>query len=329
MKPSSYQTNGLPGNPPPFAWDEWYSANGGRLIQYAEIDAYFERIHAHQYPRFQGVIAPERQQFASPADASLALKSHLLNSGATMVGVAEVTPAEVYRGRTAEGKYAVMIGLRMLWRAFQVVPSPEAAIECVRVYFELGELVVAAAELIRSWGYAAQVQPPVGDSHVLFVPLAIKAGFGELGRHGSIIHPQWGPLFRLGAVTTDFPLAIDAPIDAGIGAFCDKCRACRIYCPANAIPDQRSPEAGKDPQGNDRYMIDTGRCFPYFAKHDYCMNCLAVCVYNHKEWAKDFEGHPTALFPDVRMPESPPPLDSVDQQLRHTYPQWNRETSGL
>jgi ferredoxin len=89
------------------------------------------------------------------------------------------------------------------------------------------------------------VEHPIGDSDVLHVPLALKAGFGELGRHGSIIHPKMGPLFRLGSVITDMPLQIDHPIDAGIAAFCDKCRACRIYCPANAIPDERSPKQVK------------------------------------------------------------------------------------
>jgi hypothetical protein len=48
---------------------------------------------------------------------------------------------------------------------------------------------------------------------------------------------------------------------------------------------------------HDRYVVDTGRCFPYFARHGYCSICLPVCVYNHKEWARDFEGHETGLFP--------------------------------
>jgi hypothetical protein len=66
---------------------------------------------------------------------------------------------------------------------------------------------------------------------------------------------------------------VDAPIDAGIAAFCDTCRACRKYCPPAAIPDDPSPAAGKDHLGS-----------------DYCSICLPVCVYNHKEWGRDFEG---------------------------------------
>ena len=164
---------------------------------------------------------------------------------------------------------------------------------------------------------------PIGDSDLLHVPIGLKAGFGELGRHGSIIHPTLGPLFRMGSVALTLDLAIDHPIDAGIAKFCDTCRACRKYCPAHAIPDQRTPSAGKDHLGNDRYVVDTGRCFPYFAKHYYCSICLPVCVYNHKEWARDFEGFTTKLFPQVVMEEPPAPVDP-DPARRHQYLKLNR-----
>jgi len=120
------------------------------------------------------------------------------------------------------------------------------------------------------------------------------------------------------------PLDIDKPVDAGIAAFCDTCRACRIYCPADAIPDDRSPEAGKDPIGKDRYIVDTGKCFPYFAKHNSCSICLPVCVYNHKEWARDFEGFQTKLFPKVIMHDPPPPTD-LPEEKRHHYIKLGRE----
>ena len=38
--------------------------------------------------------------------------------------------------------------------------------------------------------------------------IALKAGFGELGRHGSIIHPEHGPLFRMGSVLSSAPMAV-------------------------------------------------------------------------------------------------------------------------
>lgn len=73
-----------------------------------------------------------------------------------------------------------------------------------------------------------------------------------------------------------------------------------------------------------RYIVDTGKCFPYFAKHYYCSICLPVCVYNHKEWARDFEGFQTKLFPEIIMDEPPPPTD-IPVEKRHSYNKLGRD----
>ncbi len=309
---------------PAFSWDEWYAQVGGRSIKIDQVDEYLRQIREDQSPRFEGEVAANQRAFGSPVEAAQHLKQKAHEFRADIVGICEIEASDVYRGRSIPGKYAVAVGERMLWREFQVVPSRESAIECLRVYYTLGETVIALAAHIRSLGYACKVEHPIGDSDLLHVPIGLKAGFGELGRHGSIIHPKIGPLFRMGSVATSMPLEIDHPIDAGIAKFCDTCRACRIYCPPQAIPDERSKSAGKDHLGNDRYIVDTGRCFPYFAKHNYCSICLPVCVYNHKEWARDFEGFETRLFPDVRMPASPPPVD-LPRDRRHGYEKLNRD----
>ena len=313
-----------PDSPPAVQWEEWYAAVGGRSIRPAQVNAYLTQIRDEQCLRFEGPVAPERHLFASSKEAAEHLKQKALEFGADIVGICEIEPSDVYQGRTITEKYAIAVGQRMLWRAFQVVPSDESAIECLRVYYTLGETVIALANHIRSLGYTCEVEHPIGDSNLLHLPVGLKAGFGELGRHGSIIHPQLGPLFRMGSVATSIPPETDKPVDAGIAAFCDTCRACRIYCPANAIPDHRSPEAGKDPIGKDRYIVDTGKCFPYFAKHNSCSICLPVCVYNHKEWARDFEGFQTKLFPKVIMHDPPPPTD-LPEEKRHRYNKLGRE----
>ncbi|MFN8007416.1 MAG: reductive dehalogenase domain-containing protein [Terriglobia bacterium] len=310
--------------PPAFQWDEWYASVGGRTIEISEVNIYLEQIREDQYKRFDGPVANERRVFNSRQDASHHIKQKAIDFGADIVGICEIEPEDVYRGRTVTEKYAIALGQRMRWRAFQVVPSKESAIECLRVYFTLGEVVIRLANYLRSLGYPCEIEHPIGDSNLLHVPIGLKAGFGELGRHGSIIHPKLGPLFRMGSVAASIPLQTDTPVDAGIAKFCDTCRACRIYCPANAIPDQRSPDAGKDPIGKDRYIVDTGRCFPYFAKHNYCSICLPVCVYNHKEWACDFEGFQTKLFPNVIL-DDPPPAKDIPKERRHAYNKLGRD----
>jgi epoxyqueuosine reductase QueG len=310
--------------PPAFAWDEWYALVGGRSIRIEEVDDILRQIYNDQYKRFEGAVANTRVEFDSPDDASRHLKDKAAEFGADIVGICEIEPTDVYRGRVVTDKYAIAVGQRMRWREFQVVPSRESAIECLRVYFTLGETVIKLAAYLRSIGYACKIEHPIGDSDLLHVPIGLKAGFGELGRHGSIINPTLGPLFRMGSVATSIPLAIDHPIDAGIAKFCDACRACRKFCPARAIPDERTPEAGKDHLGYDRYVVDTGRCFPYFAKYSYCSICLPVCAYNHKEWAKDFDGFQTKLFPTVVMPEAPAPVDLPQDKPRHFYARIHR-----
>jgi len=311
-------------SPPAFAWEEWYAAAGGRSLAIDKVSDYLRQIYDGQYPRFDGDVAPNQRRFATPQDASRHLKEHAAACGADIAGICEIEPGDVYRGRTVTERYAVAVGQAMRWREFQVVPSRESAIECLRVYFTLGETVIQLAAHIRSLGWPCRVEHPIGDSDLLHVPIGLKAGFGELGRHGSIINPKLGPLFRMGSVATSMPLAIDHPLDAGIAKFCDACQACRKFCPADAIPDRRSPEAGRDHLGNDRYMVDTGRCFPYFAKHSYCSICLPVCAYNHREWARDFDGFQTRLFPTVLMPEAPPPVDLPQEKPVHWYPRLSR-----
>jgi epoxyqueuosine reductase len=313
---------GSSSSPIAFQWDGWYASVGGRSIHIAEVDKYLHQIREFQYPRFTGKVNHQKTLFASNQEASEYIKKIARELGADEVGIALIEPSDIYKGRHVTEPFAIVVGQKMLWREFQGVPNERSAIECLRVYFTLGEVVIALAQEIRKLGYACTVEHPIGDSDVLHVPLALKAGFGELGRHGSIIHPTMGPLFRLGSVITDMPLATDSPIDVGIAKFCDSCKACRIYCPADAIPDERSSEAGKDHLGNDRYMVDTGRCFPYFAKDHYCSACLAVCVYNHKEWARDFEGFKTKLFPDLQLKEAPEPIDPETD--KHWYPRRKR-----
>jgi ferredoxin len=305
-----------------FNWDAWYASVGGRTIRIEEVDRLLARIRDDQYPRFHGPVNESRTLFPSAEAAAANIKQRAFDLGADEVGIAAIEPSDIYKGREIKEDFAIVVGQRMLWRAFQNVVSQESAIECLRVYFSLGEIVIGLAEHVRSLGYACIVEHPIGDSDLLHIPLALKAGFGELGRHGSIIHPKMGPLFRLGSVATSMLLKTDSPIDAGIAKFCDTCRACRLYCPAGAIPDERSPEAGKDHLGNDRYVVDTGRCFPYFAKYNYCSMCLPVCVYNHKDWARDFEGFQTGLWPHLNMPESPPPAEPPIET--HEYPKLKR-----
>jgi hypothetical protein len=87
-------------NPPPaFAWDECYAAVGGRSIRLSEVTDLLQEIYNHQYPRFDGEVASVRQTFTSPADTARHVKDKALEFGADIVGICEIEPRDVYRGR--------------------------------------------------------------------------------------------------------------------------------------------------------------------------------------------------------------------------------------
>lgn len=302
----------------PFNWQTWYEDVGGRTISIPEADAWMRAIVEDQVPRFDGRVAPMQQHFATPREAADWVKA---SAKSDIVGICSVEAADVYAGRSVDARYAIVLGSRMRYEHFVEVPSEQAAVECLRVYHQLGEEVIALANAIRAIGYACTVEHPLGDSSVMHIPLALKAGFGELGRHGSIIHPTFGPLFRIGSVLTNLEMAIDDPVDAGIGAFCDRCKACRQFCPPDAIPDSRFDDGIVDHTGRPRYVVDTGKCFPYFARQNYCSACLAVCAWARKSWAVGLDGQPLP-FPSVPFGTTPPPLSQRVEH--HSYPQIRR-----
>src|SRR4051812_41980609 len=176
-------------SPPSFNWDAWYGSVGGRSIKIAKLDDMLKFIKEDQYKRFNGEVNPEKSKL-NEQEASVLIKQRAFEFGADEVGVALIEASDIYKGREVAEKFAIVLGKRMLWREFSAVPDESSAIECMRIYYDLGEVVIKVATFVRSLGYECQVEHPIGDSDVLHIPLALKAGFGELGRHGSIIHPK-------------------------------------------------------------------------------------------------------------------------------------------
>jgi epoxyqueuosine reductase QueG len=107
---------------------------------------------------------------------------------------------------------------------------------------------------------------------LLLVPPAIASGLGELGKHGSLISPQFGAGVRLAGVTTDMPLLATAPIRFGADEFCKSCQACTKACPPGAIQEQKEMVRGVE-----RWYVDFDKCIPYFVEAASCGICIATC----------------------------------------------------
>jgi len=108
-------------------------------------------------------------------------------------------------------------------------------------YFLMDVVAPQVADYIRSLGYPAAVH---SNGNLHSVAIAVLAGHGELGRHGQLITQNWGPNVRIATITTDIPLVVDHPVDIGVQHFCERCTLCYEYCPASAIPLEKSVTRG-------------------------------------------------------------------------------------
>ena len=104
------------------------------------------------------------------------------------------------------------------------------------------------------------------------IPPALACGFGELGKHGSIINPDLGASFRLSAVLTDAPFAPTPSQDHGIDGFCQNCRICEDACPPEALSAYKQTVRGVH-----KWYVDFDKCIPFFAETSGCAICIAVC----------------------------------------------------
>lgn len=200
-------------------------------------------------------------------------------SEAELVGIAKIDPAWVYEGFEGSLPNLVLVGNVMDHARLSRVPSsaddPEGQLEVCDQYNRGARVVNWLAHWIRSQGYQARPHagPWVGSLNLL--PAAIACGFGELGKHGSLINRDHGSSFRLAAVETDLPLLADESDSFGADDFCLNCQVCTNGCPPNAI--------GSDKQlvrGTVKWAVDFDRCIPYFNETFGCGICVAICPWS-------------------------------------------------
>jgi epoxyqueuosine reductase QueG len=191
------------------------------------------------------------------------------------VGVAGGTEKDLYEGREPGLARAVVMAVPMDRGEMRFVPQPRAAVEVMRTYRAAGRLAVRLAERIRAMGWPARAYGNPNSTDILLIPLALRAGLGELGKHGSLICREYGSNFRLVAVLTDLPLAPDAPVDAGVEDLCAVCRRCVEDCPPRAIFEEKQLVRGER-----KWYVDFDRCVPYFVKTYGCAICIEVCPWS-------------------------------------------------
>jgi reductive dehalogenase len=170
-------------------------------------------------------------------------------------------------------KHTVALGFTQNLDILKAGPSEASDLEIGRVYAKSALVACQVAGFIRSLGYPARAHH-VRNYCVLTVPVAVDAGLGELARGGHLLHKTYGLNLRLSCVTTDLPLAHDAPVDIGVQEFCERCLKCARTCPAGAIPD--GPKTVT--RGVRKWQMDAEKCLMYWSKAGAaCVVCQVVC----------------------------------------------------
>jgi ferredoxin len=253
-------------------------------------------IYGEQYPQLHGEIGPMSARPAWTAETVSREVSDMVTGYAAgslerrhvMIGYTPVLREHVYSDGDVRLPNAIVLGLPMRYDETNAAPEPSAGEEVTRNYMELGGLTLALGRFLRESGYSAEVHHPRGDEsaecEAMFIPHAVAAGMGDLGRHGSMISRDFGPRVRLSMVTTDAPIPTPPERATGITEFCTWCTKCMDACPVEAIAAHRI-----DLRGSYRHVVDTAACLPYFAQTDGCGICIAVCPYNRPDEAASHE----------------------------------------
>jgi len=241
-----------------------------------------------EHPELQGVLRMNDRHDPAPiasdvthqssAEWVAALTAFAQSNGGhdvELVGVARPQPNWFFEGRHSDLPWIVVLGIAMDHEQLATAPEHISAIEVHRQYNRGTSAARALADWFRSHGFNAEGHGGPGAGPIQMVPAAIASGFGELGKHGSIINRELGSSFRLAAVLTNAPLAATEPDSFGVDDFCFGCRICTDACPPDAIaPDKRLV------RGKTKWAVDFDRCLPYFAASYGCGICIAVCPWS-------------------------------------------------
>lgn len=130
-------------------------------------------------------------------------------------------------------------------------------------HLTIKEMLAALAERIKKVAPDLRFRAFTDSAPVAEKSLAVRAGFGWIGRQGLVVNPQLGSMMLLGELVINDD--VDEYSEPMTGVGCGSCRACVDNCPNSAILDDR--------------LIDTRRC----------ISCRTI----EREWegeSLDFDG---------------------------------------
>ncbi|MFW9873378.1 MAG: hypothetical protein ACFFG0_09765 [Candidatus Thorarchaeota archaeon] len=190
-----------------------------------------------------------------------------------LIGYTPILEDFVFYNLKVFGRYAIVLGMEMLWDEIKTAPSINCSIEAFRVYSELGKISIQLTEYLKESGFKSEAHHPFGGKF-LFPPHAVAAGLGIMGRNGLVITPEFGPRQRWAIISTD--AEIPPPIKKDLKPleeYCKECGACIRGCKGGAAYE--NPIYHTDSPAITH--IDRSKCIDSLINNNYCSYCLKVC----------------------------------------------------
>ena len=262
-----------------------FHSSGARDIEWSDLEAFFlmtmpfsllwQGLKSRWLLRkADGTIAKTRQDVSDLQAMAKTLKSFAKSLGATSVGICELQPQDYFEGQSKPYQYAISIACPQNFEAMaQHMTTATGGMDTLSTYTKTTEIVIDIAKRIRGMGWRARAYCESAD--ILHIPIAIRAGVGELGKHGSLITREAGSEVRLATVLTDIPMALDEPVDLGVEDLCAGCQRCTIDCPVDAITDKKQMVRGVE-----KWYVDFDKCVPFFSETYGCGICIHVCPFS-------------------------------------------------
>lgn len=258
-----------------------FHGSGARELEWQKLEMFFALINPFRVywlnlvnrwmlRRADGRVAKNQQPVNDAAAMAEQIKQKGRELGAGAVGVSPVIEEALYQGSETDLPNAIVILMPMDPQEMAHVTTQRAGAETMRAYMEITRSVIDLAEHIRSMGWRARAYAEAAD--ILQIPLAINAGLGQLGKHGSLICKEFGSSMRIATVLTDLPMAPDRPIDIAVDDLCVGCRRCTLDCPVDAISDKKQTVRGQE-----KWYVNFDKCAPYFTHTVGCGICIEVC----------------------------------------------------
>jgi epoxyqueuosine reductase len=256
-------------------------------IPHGEMQEYFYRQSAtvpefgeKRAQRMAVIEAPlpplaDKQRRASPKEWTAELDQFVSSNVCDMTGVAEMNPDWVFEGYEIAQSRVIILGVQHDYDAIAMAPEARAGLEVVDQYIRAARAAKAVAGWIRTQGWEAEAVTGPMTGALALIPPALACGFGELGKHGSIINPEFGASFRLSAVLTDAPFALTSARQHGVDDFCQNCRICQDACPPEALFAEKQTVRGEQ-----KWYVDFDKCLPFFNQTHGCAVCIAVCPWS-------------------------------------------------